>query len=1718
MELKLHSPAGAEPAVYNWPIADTEGRDGACEIVDTIRWVCEDFPELKLAMEKTVGINEYDTKSRESMVDLCDRYNRAIDGILQLWKGSTRPNQPNAKPSRDHLKHIIQQCYNKAVKDPDKLNQYEPFSPEVYGETSFELVEQMINYINFSGTDYFIDLGSGVGQVVIQVAASTNCKYCYGMEKADYPADYAKVMDREFRKWMKWYGKKHGDYKIEKGDFLCDEMKEKVNNATVIFVNNFAFGPQVDHQLKLRFSNMKEGAKIVSSKAYCPLNFRITDRNLSDIGSIMHVVELSPLCGAVSWTGKPFTYFVHTIDRTLLEKYFQRLKNPKAKDLEEVRKDRRGRVIKDKSNSEEKDKDKKKLSKDHNDHTYQSAKVLDFDSASNASTGTNATEENGPVNGVVVGPTTRRAWTEWVTKPKSSGEDEENEEMRDMKIAKILKKKKNTSATKRLNGAFSKKSKDNSRKKPFSNSRNKTKARNKNKALDLDGLNLLHTHTLLSTSGKGSKDSQKYNDSRMTGKSTSYFKTTTQRQTVSSLETPQTLDQFMDKLRQQYITFLAYMQSPSYKSCLQQQIIKERTRRKDLEVKVSQLETQITALQRNSKTLLKTRLGDLGISADSPSEFLSQAKRIVSEHKEKEKHTNLLQSQITNLEQEKILLTEANKHREKKGSKKNGIVQPFYTQSYLYKEVTASMATKHKLLEQVSQLEAEVKSLEKKNSEISKTREAKQAKPYAKKPKQSVSEEDKNNNQEIFSLSVLKNEVTTALLNNKPANGIQLKTLACEKIKDGIKLEKISQPDLSIKSLLENTKRPVNTSSSPTVDRGREVITVSSSIKSEKKSASVPNGLHLSKKLSHSSVDKNSHDLKVAASASDDADSKLRLALADGLIQLKTGLLPKDGSNFRPDSQKDSGYNTSTSSRPSSRSSGDSTPNSDLTPKTTLAACNVLMTKPQISQSVKSTESQSLNHTNGSFVTINSPLYNYGTKNSSAQKIDTQPALLNGTVKGHTPLILAKNKESLNSAIVKQLQNQCYSSGSKTINPTIVKPVVDATNKKGSKQDKYPIKKITTSPQSRRAANKNKEPASKPVTGQTTTATAGRSSNLQTINLTNIQPNYVIQGNAVGAVQQVSQATYQQQPPRGDKGRKSGTTNNWQAQISSGFDALVAFASSELDRNREMKRKGIDEVDSMSTPSPKRPPSVKMDKKKELAKTVTSSPKYLRRNGSPSMSSVSSLSSNTSRNSQGPRTPPGSPPTNKRGPCTPPGSPVRSPRSSRPTSRAKSSRSHSSSSSRSRSSSSSSCTSSSSMDSSSDSSVERRKTSDRYKTKTSLKSVSPSVKSYTDAKNNGGNVHVINNTKLNGGGVMVVTNNNSIANHGLGNVPPPPLPPIQITAPLFPPLENTQKNNVCDKASVNNAPHPSVMYQQMPQGYNAAHPHDNGPMRPCNPPPLGHFINNNHGPIAAQNNIKLPFAKMPGRASMPDLTRPPPTNFPPNLNNPPHPVSMPNLSPQINIQQPPPSNTSAPIYNNNPNHQCFTPSPTPSPAPPLLPPMNQPPPSCNPRLSVTPQNPPPDMSMHDMEPQRMKNDMRPGPYIRPLMAINTNHNDIPSSAVRPPMNYPDQSNYHRPPGSINGQPSRPYLGNRQDYGHGVRSNGMRQDFNVRTEMKGPRSKGIRGDFNGTRIYFPCMNMPAGNGMNSNPNIRIQYNHNMTGNSNGGNWRNYNGGAGGMGRH
>ncbi len=201
--------------------------------------------------------------------------------LFVLQSRLSKPREPD-RVSRPHLKHILTKCYNKSVADPNKLNHYEAFTPEVYGETSFELICQILDRLTpICVENRFVDLGSGVGQVVLQVAALTNCQISLGIEKAPIPAQYARDMERWFRFWMRFYGKTYSDFKLVHGDFLDAAHRPEILQNTIVFVNNFAFGPEVDQNLKDIFADLPDGARIFSSKSFCALNFRITARNLS---------------------------------------------------------------------------------------------------------------------------------------------------------------------------------------------------------------------------------------------------------------------------------------------------------------------------------------------------------------------------------------------------------------------------------------------------------------------------------------------------------------------------------------------------------------------------------------------------------------------------------------------------------------------------------------------------------------------------------------------------------------------------------------------------------------------------------------------------------------------------------------------------------------------------------------------------------------------------------------------------------------------------------------------------------------------------------------------------------------------------------------------------------------------------------------------------------------------------------------------------------------------------------------------------------------------------------------------------------------------------------------------------------------------------------------------------------------------------------------------
>lgn len=169
-ELKLHSPAGVEPAVFTWPSIERQvsrmrrkirrihnfsrfqssKKDavfiGGDEIVKTIRLVFEgklkrmkisfedsrfllDYPEL---YQQNLGLAHCDIHSYSNMKELCDKFNKIIDTHIKLNRGTEAFSARLQQRATSKLfRHILAQVYSRAVTDPDKLRDYEPFSPSV---------------------------------------------------------------------------------------------------------------------------------------------------------------------------------------------------------------------------------------------------------------------------------------------------------------------------------------------------------------------------------------------------------------------------------------------------------------------------------------------------------------------------------------------------------------------------------------------------------------------------------------------------------------------------------------------------------------------------------------------------------------------------------------------------------------------------------------------------------------------------------------------------------------------------------------------------------------------------------------------------------------------------------------------------------------------------------------------------------------------------------------------------------------------------------------------------------------------------------------------------------------------------------------------------------------------------------------------------------------------------------------------------------------------------------------------------------------------------------------------------------------------------------------------------------------------------------------------------------------------------------------------------
>jgi hypothetical protein len=103
------------------------------------------------------------------------------------------------------VSHILEQAYSRSVAPHSHLlNSYEGiaffntgFSNNVYGEIKHSFVHDLILQAGIKEHHVFLDLGSGIGNVVLQVAAECLCE-SYGIEIMENPSILAKKQKNEF--------------------------------------------------------------------------------------------------------------------------------------------------------------------------------------------------------------------------------------------------------------------------------------------------------------------------------------------------------------------------------------------------------------------------------------------------------------------------------------------------------------------------------------------------------------------------------------------------------------------------------------------------------------------------------------------------------------------------------------------------------------------------------------------------------------------------------------------------------------------------------------------------------------------------------------------------------------------------------------------------------------------------------------------------------------------------------------------------------------------------------------------------------------------------------------------------------------------------------------------------------------------------------------------------------------------------------------------------------------------------------------------------------------------------------------------------------------------------------------------------------------------------------------------------------------------------------
>jgi H3 lysine-79-specific histone-lysine N-methyltransferase len=263
--------------------------------------------------------NNKDKELLDGFKTAVDNYNNALEMLRSSDNLSKNLDKMHNLPF-EMVRLILRQVYDRAVSPKvDILKKTKDNKDNTYGELLAHFVTMIIEETQLKSDQVFVDLGSGVGNVVLQTALEVGCE-SWGCEMMPNACDLADAQEKEFSARCRLWGIKPGKVRLERDDFTRNvAIHDAIKRADVILVNNEVFSQSLNATLIQLFLDVKDKCKIVSLKPLA--DSKIKSRNLNDPSNLFAVVQKQYFEDFVSWKHEGGDYYIATKDEKRLQQF-----------------------------------------------------------------------------------------------------------------------------------------------------------------------------------------------------------------------------------------------------------------------------------------------------------------------------------------------------------------------------------------------------------------------------------------------------------------------------------------------------------------------------------------------------------------------------------------------------------------------------------------------------------------------------------------------------------------------------------------------------------------------------------------------------------------------------------------------------------------------------------------------------------------------------------------------------------------------------------------------------------------------------------------------------------------------------------------------------------------------------------------------------------------------------------------------------------------------------------------------------------------------------------------------------------------------------------------------------------------------------------------------------------------------------------------------------